>query len=63
LQLYQYRQQTLCERTDTILTKLMVSTLETGAVTTAGATLYLILFLLYPETNLEEMMSVFLVCT
>ncbi|KAJ6533681.1 hypothetical protein B0H19DRAFT_898911, partial [Mycena capillaripes] len=52
--LYQYRQQTPWKRTDTIITKLMVNTLENGAVTSTGALLNLILFLAYPENNLNE---------
>ncbi|KAF7341429.1 hypothetical protein MVEN_01880000 [Mycena venus] len=52
--LYQYRKRTPWKQTDTIITKLMVHTLETGAVTSAGALLYLILYLAYPYNNVNE---------
>ncbi|KAK7045301.1 hypothetical protein R3P38DRAFT_192107 [Favolaschia claudopus] len=53
---YQYRIQMPWEerRTDTFISKLMLNTVETGAVTTFTAIIYLILFLVYPLSNLEE---------
>jgi hypothetical protein len=41
-------------RTDTFMVKLMLTTVETGAVTTVTALIYLVLFLVYPKNNLEE---------
>jgi hypothetical protein len=41
-------------RTDTFMVKLMLTTVETGAVTTVTALIYLVLFLVYPKYNLEE---------
>ncbi|KAF8188187.1 hypothetical protein K438DRAFT_2147528 [Mycena galopus ATCC 62051] len=41
-------------RTNTLMVKLMLNTVETGAVTTFTALIYLVLFLLYPQYNLEE---------
>ncbi|KAF8195255.1 hypothetical protein K438DRAFT_2017246 [Mycena galopus ATCC 62051] len=58
--LYQYRQKTPWKRTDTILTRLMANTLENGAVTSTGALLNLILFLAYPENNLNEIPTLIL---
>ncbi|KAJ7803918.1 hypothetical protein B0H14DRAFT_2612919 [Mycena olivaceomarginata] len=52
--LYQYRQQTPWKHTDTIIVRLMANTLENGAITSTGALLNLILFLAYPENNLNE---------
>ncbi|KAJ6530090.1 hypothetical protein B0H19DRAFT_479568 [Mycena capillaripes] len=56
---FQYRMQMSSEerRTDTFMMKLILNTVETGAVTSAAALIYLVLFLLYPETNLEEMLT------
>jgi hypothetical protein len=54
LQLYHYRQQTPWKHTDTIIVRLMANTLENGAITSTGALLNLILFLAYPENNLNE---------
>ncbi|KAJ7915416.1 hypothetical protein B0H13DRAFT_404452 [Mycena leptocephala] len=53
---YQYRMQMPSEerRTDTFMVKLMLTTVETGAVTTVTALIYLVLFLVYPKNNLEE---------
>ncbi|KAJ7026762.1 hypothetical protein C8F04DRAFT_102412 [Mycena alexandri] len=53
---YQYRMQMPLEerRTDTFMAKLMLTTVETGAVTSVTALIYLVLFLLYPQYNLEE---------
>ncbi|KAJ7342860.1 hypothetical protein DFH08DRAFT_873681, partial [Mycena albidolilacea] len=52
----QYRTQMPPEerRTDTFMVKLMLNTVETGAVTSVTALIYLVLFLLYPESNIEE---------
>ncbi|KAJ7478220.1 hypothetical protein FB451DRAFT_1396007 [Mycena latifolia] len=54
---FQYRKQMSSEerRTDTFMVKLMLNTVETGAVTSVTALIYLVLFLLYPDNNLEEM--------
>ncbi|KAJ7738558.1 hypothetical protein B0H14DRAFT_2638469 [Mycena olivaceomarginata] len=52
--LYQYRQQTPWKHTDTIIVRLMANTLENGAITSTGALLNPILFLAYPENNLNE---------
>ncbi|KAJ7729817.1 hypothetical protein B0H16DRAFT_225706 [Mycena metata] len=53
---HQYRIQLPAEerRTDTFMVKLMLNTIETGAVTSVTAIIYLVLFLLYPQSNLEE---------
>ncbi|KAJ7844498.1 hypothetical protein B0H14DRAFT_3455500 [Mycena olivaceomarginata] len=52
----QYRMQMPPEerRTDTFMVKLMLNTVETGAVTSVTALIYLVVFLLYPESNIEE---------
>ncbi|KAJ6535170.1 hypothetical protein B0H19DRAFT_1080562 [Mycena capillaripes] len=54
---FQYRKKTPSEerRANTLMVKLMLNTVQTGAVTSVTALIYLALFLLYPETNLEEM--------
>ncbi|KAJ7851799.1 hypothetical protein B0H14DRAFT_3660013 [Mycena olivaceomarginata] len=41
-------------RTDTFMVKLMLNTVETGAVTSVTALIYLVVFLLYPGYNIEE---------
>jgi hypothetical protein len=41
-------------RTDIFMVKLMLNTVETGAVTSVTALIYLVVFLLYPEYNIEE---------
>ncbi|KAJ7873469.1 hypothetical protein B0H14DRAFT_3559126 [Mycena olivaceomarginata] len=53
---YQYRMQMPPEerRTDTFMVKLMLNTVETGAVTSVTALIYLVVFLLYPGYNIEE---------
>ncbi|KAJ7348700.1 hypothetical protein DFH08DRAFT_151757 [Mycena albidolilacea] len=53
---YQYRMQMPLEerRTDTFMVKLMLHTVETGAVTSVTALIYLVVFLLYPQYNIEE---------
>ncbi|KAJ7136918.1 hypothetical protein C8R44DRAFT_869012 [Mycena epipterygia] len=53
---FQYRMQMPAEerRADTFMVKLMLNTVETGAVTSVTALIYLVLFLLYPGYNLEE---------
>ncbi|KAJ7455836.1 hypothetical protein FB451DRAFT_1564849 [Mycena latifolia] len=54
---FQFRKQMPSEerRTDTFMVKLMLNAVETGAVTSVTAFIYLVLFLLYPDNNLEEM--------
>ncbi|KAF7343784.1 hypothetical protein MSAN_01959400 [Mycena sanguinolenta] len=53
---FHYRMQAPSEerRTDTFMVKLMLTTVETGAVTSVAALIYLFLFIMYPRTNLEE---------
>ncbi|KAF7368603.1 hypothetical protein MVEN_00184200 [Mycena venus] len=54
---FQYRMQLPSEerRADTFVVKLMLNTVETGAVTSVAAVTYLVLYVSYPQTNLEEM--------
>ncbi|KAJ6535158.1 hypothetical protein B0H19DRAFT_1241327 [Mycena capillaripes] len=53
---FQYRLQMPSEerRADTFMVKLMLNTVETGAVTSVAALISLVLFLLYPGYNLAE---------
>jgi hypothetical protein len=37
------------------MAKLMLNTVETGAVTSVTALIYLVVFLLYPEYNIETL--------
>jgi len=43
-------------RTDTVVQKVIKMTVETGAITTSAATADLVLFLVYPNTNLHFML-------
>ncbi|KAJ6613215.1 hypothetical protein B0H10DRAFT_1951620 [Mycena sp. CBHHK59/15] len=46
-----YRSKTPWKKTDTLITKLIFNTVETGAVTTIVATVAVVLFILFPTTN------------
>jgi len=55
--LSQYRKQTPWKKTDSIITKLIYHTVETGAVTSAVAIVELVLFLLYTDNFLHQVPS------
>jgi len=54
-QLNEYRNKTPWRKTDTLITKLIFNTVETGAVTTIVATVEIVLFILFPTTNLDQL--------
>ncbi|KAJ7186066.1 hypothetical protein C8R46DRAFT_1062331 [Mycena filopes] len=49
-----YRQNTPWSKTDTIITKLIYNTVETGAVTSIAAIIDVVLFIKYPGNNLHQ---------
>ncbi|KAJ7819546.1 hypothetical protein B0H14DRAFT_2836150, partial [Mycena olivaceomarginata] len=53
--LNEYRNKTPWKKTDTLITKLIFNTVETGAVTTIIATVGVVLFILFPATNLDQL--------
>ncbi|KAJ7934281.1 hypothetical protein B0H13DRAFT_650201 [Mycena leptocephala] len=53
--LTEYRSNTPWQKTDTLITKLIFNTVETGAVTTIVATVEIVLFILFPATNLDQL--------
>ncbi|KAF8210014.1 hypothetical protein K438DRAFT_1960241 [Mycena galopus ATCC 62051] len=50
-----YRSKTPWKTTDTLLNKLIFNTVETGAVTTFVAIVGVVLFILFPATNLNQL--------
>lgn len=55
-QLNEYRRETPGTKTDTLLAKLMLITVETGAVTTIVAIVEVLLFIKFPTNNLHQML-------
>ncbi|KAJ6592395.1 hypothetical protein B0H19DRAFT_5570 [Mycena capillaripes] len=53
--LNEYRSKTPWKKTDTLITKLLFNTVETGAVTTIVASVEMVLFILFPTTNLDQL--------
>jgi hypothetical protein len=53
-QLWQVRVQTPWKTTDSLITKLIYHTVETGAITAIAAGIELVLFLVYPTTFLDD---------
>ncbi|KAJ7894641.1 hypothetical protein B0H14DRAFT_2559071 [Mycena olivaceomarginata] len=53
--LAEYRSSTPWQKTDTLITKLIFNTVETGAVTIIVATVEVVLFILFPATNLDQL--------
>ncbi|KAJ7214817.1 hypothetical protein GGX14DRAFT_609477 [Mycena pura] len=52
--LAQYRMKTPWKRTDSLITKLIYNTVETGAITSVVAVAEVILFILFSQTNLHQ---------
>ncbi|KAJ7192564.1 hypothetical protein GGX14DRAFT_479904 [Mycena pura] len=52
--LTEYRRKTPWKRTDTLISKLIYNTVETGAITTVVAIADVILFILFSQTNLHQ---------
>ncbi|KAJ6604363.1 hypothetical protein DFH09DRAFT_1122428 [Mycena vulgaris] len=52
--LSQYRQKTPWKRTDSLITKLIFNTVETGAITTVVAIFDVVLFIVFPTNNLHQ---------
>ncbi|KAJ7218652.1 hypothetical protein GGX14DRAFT_695740 [Mycena pura] len=52
--LTQYRMKTPWKRTDSLITKLIYNTIETGAITSVVAIVDVTLFILYTQTNLHQ---------
>ncbi|KAF8144072.1 hypothetical protein K438DRAFT_1945585 [Mycena galopus ATCC 62051] len=55
--LNQYRSKTPWKKTDTLINKLIFNTVETGAVTSIVATVGVVLFILGPTTNLDQLQA------
>ncbi|KAJ7474320.1 hypothetical protein FB451DRAFT_1558474 [Mycena latifolia] len=53
--LSQYRMKTPWKRTDTLITKLIYNTVETGAVTSVVAICDVVLFIMFPTNNLHQL--------